>query len=236
MRKTIHVIFLLIVSVAWAQAQTLIPRVGLTISSLATEEIDNGITAETNNNTNTGFTFGVGYNMPVSTLGKVMLSLQPELNYIQKGFKGTSTGEFNIGEQVFQFHAKNEHTINYLEIPVLARFEYGGDKFKVHVHAGPSVGFGLGGKYKSESTVDTGETVEVYKSEGKIRFYEANEEDVMSFDHNVDFGWQGGAGVTFMNRITLDVRYGMSLTDLHHDAKTKNRVAQFTVGVPLSLN
>jgi hypothetical protein len=234
MRKTTQIILLLIIgSISVTQAQTLIPKAGLTLATMSTEDAPEG--SEYNNTSKTGFTIGIGYSFPVATLGSVVFSLQPEVGYVQKGFKGKSSGEFQIGEQIFQFKGDNEHTLNYLEFPVLAKFEYGSDKFKVGLYTGPSIGFALGGKYKTKSTVDTGETIEVYESEGKIVFYEADEPDVVSFDHNVDFGIQGGAVFTVFNRVSLDVRYGQSLTDIYHDAKSKNQVLQFTVGVPISL-
>jgi hypothetical protein len=167
-----------------------------------------------------------------------MFSLQPELNYIQKGYKGNSSGEFNIGEAYYEYKGDNEIKLNYIEIPVLAKFEFGSNKFKFAAFAGPSLGFALGGKYKSTSYVDnvSEEKTEVYKSEGDIVFYrpEGNSGDTQ-FDHNIDFGIQGGASVTFFNHVTLDVRYGRGLTDLNHVTESKNRVIQFSVGVPITI-
>ena len=233
MRKTTLIIFLLIGSMAISQAQTLIPKVGISLSNLQTEDAPGG--TEYNSSFKNGFTLGLACNIPVTAFGDIQFSLQPEFNYIQKGFNNTSSGEYQIGEQIFEFHADNKQRINYIEIPVLAKFEYGFNNIKVGVYAGPSLGFALSGKFKSESRVDTGEGIEVYKSEGKIIFYGTDKENTLSMDHNIDFGIQGGAVVTVFDRISLDVRYGQSLTNLYHDSKSKNEVLQFTVGVPLKL-
>jgi hypothetical protein len=234
MRKTTQIILLLLVGcTTLAQAQTIIPKVGLTLSTWKTEEAPEG--TEYSSNRKSGFTVGVGYNVPVTTLGKVMFSLQPEISYVQKGFKNESTGEFQIGEQIFQFEASNENRINYIEIPVLAKFEYGTDQFKVGLYAGPSIGFALGGTYHSKSTVDTGDEIKVYESKGDIVFYPSDEPGDVSFDHNIEFGIQGGAVFTVLNRVSLDVRYGQSLTDIYHDSKSRNSVLQFSVGVPIKL-
>lgn len=237
MRKTTHIILLILSSATLTQAQTLIPKAGFVISSLgADEEVrsGNGTTSKTEYSSQNGFTFGLGYNLPVTTLNKVMFSLQPEFNFIRKGYKTSTAGEFYLGEVYHQITSKSEITLHYMEIPVLAKFEYGSDQIKVALYAGPSLGFALGGKYKVNMATDDGETVNAeYK--GKIKFYDTNEENEIGFDHNVDFGLQGGGAVTFMKYITVDVRYGMSLTDLHHDQKSKNKTLQFTVGVPISL-
>jgi Outer membrane protein beta-barrel domain len=231
--RTSAVLFLaLIGSVTLVKGQTIIPRIGITSATATMERGD--LTTGQNTGSITGLTFGVGYNLPVSTFGKVMFSLQPEFVYLQKGFTVQTSGEFNIGEAIYQFEGENKNTLNYLEIPVLSKFEYGSDKFKVALFAGPSIGFALGGRYKSESRVDTGEEVEVYTSKGKIVFYDANEENTASFDHNIDFGIQGGASFTFFNRVSLDVRYGKSFTNLIHDVDSKHKVLQFSVGVPIA--
>jgi hypothetical protein len=120
---------------------------------------------------------------------------------------------------------------------VLAKFERGTGKFKYAAFVGPSIGFALGGKYNSTAYVDnvTDETTVVYESEGDIVFYrpEGNSGDTQ-FDHNIDFGIQGGVSVTLFNWVTVDARYGMGLTDINHGSESKNRLMQFTVGVPLN--
>src|SRR6188768_967174 len=116
MRKTTQIVLLLFVgSTTLVQAQTIIPKAGLTLSTWQTEEAPEG--TEYSNSRKSGFTVGVGYNVTVTTFGKVMFSLQPEISYVQKGFKGKSTGEFQIGEAIYEFKADNENRINYIEIP-----------------------------------------------------------------------------------------------------------------------
>jgi hypothetical protein len=237
MRKVAQLLLLVFGSVSLAHAQTLIPRAGLTISSTTADEISTD-TEVTNISNMTGYTFGFGYNYPVAPLGNFMFSLQPELNYIQKGYKGNSSGEWNIGEAYYEYKGDNEFKLNYIEIPVLAKFEHGSNKFKFAAFAGPSLGFALGGKYKNTAYVDnvSEQTTVTYKSEGDIVFYrpEGNSGDTQ-FDHNIDFGIQGGASVTFFNRVMLDVRYGRGLTNLNHGSESKNRVIQFSIGVPINI-
>ncbi|RAV99128.1 porin family protein [Pseudochryseolinea flava] len=234
MRKS-AVLFLTIVgSVTFTKAQTLVPRIGITSSTSTVEKSE--LTTGQSTGSVTGISVALGYNVPVANLGKLVFSLQPEVNYIQKGSSYKSDGEFQIGEAIYKSKNESKQTLNYLEFPVLARFEYDLDKIKVGLFAGPAVAFGLDGKYKFESKVDNGETVEVHKSEGKVVFYDQNgEENTSSLDHNVDFSLQAGAVVTILKRVQLDVRYGHSLTNKSHYVDSKNRVLQFSVGVPISL-
>jgi hypothetical protein len=235
MRKVILVLGIVAGSVSLMQAQTLVPRIGTTISTTTIEQPKNEdqsgkITSQS------GITFGLGYNVSVKALGKVMFSLQPELTYIQKGYQMSIAGEYQIGEPIYQYTGESKFTINYFEIPVLAKFEFGGDKIKVGAFAGPSVGFGTGGKYKSTFNIDKGEEgIETIENEGGIVFHrpELNSQDA-EFDHNIDFGLQAGASVTLMKYIQLDVRYGMGFTDLKHGDESKNRVLQFGVSVPIT--
>jgi hypothetical protein len=233
MRKSAVFIFALIGSITFVNAQTLIPRAGITSATATAEKSE--LTTDQNTGSITGVVLGLGYNMPVSTLGKVMFSLQPEFNYLQKGYTLGISGEYNIGEAIYQFTGESKQKLNYLEIPVLAKFEYGADKFKVALFAGPSIGFALGGRYTTKMRVDTGEEVQHFEYKGKIVFYDSNEENTSSLDHNIDFGIQGGASFTFFKYVTLDVRYGRSFTNLIHDQDSKNKVLQFSVGVPITL-
>lgn len=235
MRTLILGIAFTVSAASWVQCQTIIPRVGLTIASTSSDEIANQQQAS-NLTSQTGYTFGVGYNVTVTTLGKGLVSLQPEFSYIQKGYKGKTSGEYNIGEAYYQYTGSNEINVNYIEIPVLAKFEIGSDKIKVAAFAGPSIGFALGGKFKSTFRVDTGEEIQENTSEGDIVFYRPDSNSGNTeFDHNIDFGLQGGASVTFLNHLSLDVRYGMGLTNVDHGNESKNRTVQFTIGVPIKL-
>lgn len=201
--------FLLIGAMAFAAGfsygQTIIPKVGLTLSKWSGDDVDDA-------KFKPGFTIGAGLNMP---LGSGMISLQPEINYIQKG------GKFEEGD------FSDKYTVNYLEVPVLVKATFGeGTKF--YVNAGPSVAFGLGGKNKWEEGDEEGES--------DIKFGDEDENsDDFYIEKGTDIGLQLGAGVIIAEKVMIDVRYGLGLTDLYDDSSVKNNVLQFTVGIPLSI-
>jgi hypothetical protein len=221
-----------------SQAQTLIPKVGFVLSSTNASTFDEYL--DTNLSSGTGFTLGVGYNYPIGTVGKGLFSVQPELAFIQKGFKAKTSGEFYLGEAIFQMEADQHYKINYIELPVLAKIEFGSPRARVSFLAGPSLGYGLGGKLKGSITLDDGYDVIKSDLDSDIKFGNEpsdpnGENEDVYFNNRVDVGVQAGAGVTLANKIALEVRYTLGFTNLSDETDSANRVLQFTVGVPLSL-
>ncbi len=216
-------------------AQTITPKIGYTLSSWGAStyvaQLDNSFSSQS------GFSLGVAYNVPLKGLGAGMLSLQPELSFVQKGFKVDAQGEvFDIENNALFITSRQEYTIHYLEFPLLVKYELGGDRFRFSFSAGPSVAFGLGGKYKAVATMFDGTaTTELANITGDIKFFRSKDTGSASFDHNIDAGVQVGIGAVLYNRIALDVRFGNSFTNTNEYNESKNRVLQFTVGVPISL-
>lgn len=234
--RTLSLFALILVSVTFSQAQRLIPKAGVVLTTTSAtnfvSELENSVSYKT------GYTVGLGYTIPVTSLGKGLLMVQPEVNYITKGFSIDAKGELLVGGEVpIEIITSQSYTLNYLEFPVLAKYEIGSDFLRFNFHTGAAIGFALGGKFKSDVTVNyfDGETPSYsYSGKGDIIFYnDDNSNENLELDHNVDISWQAGAGVTIQNRIAFDIRYGLSLTNLQHEQDSKNRVFQFTVGVPL---
>lgn len=151
-----------------------------------------------------GLQFGAAAEISVNE----MIAVQPELLYFQKG---TSIDFGSFGGEVDQ-------VLNYLEIPVLLKLKFGqegGPKFFGTV--GPSFGFGLNGKLKSD----------------------AGDEDIDFDDDEIkklDISASIGAGAEFAagpGNLFIDVRYllGLSTTDdSEFDADIKNRGIGIGVG------
>lgn len=146
MKKFIPVFILVAFSATVVSAQKLVPRAGVTIASNSFEP--EGEVGDYDTGSITGFTVGLGYNIAINS----MFSIQPELNFIQKG----SQQEVSFEMDGFAVDSKVKSTINYLEVPVLARAQFGSEKTKFFVQAGPSIAYGLGGKTKLTYTVDEG--------------------------------------------------------------------------------
>lgn len=185
-------------------SQTLIPKAGVTLSKFGGSDVEDA-------KFNLGFTLGLGFNLPV---GNGPISVQPELNFAQKGTKGDEDG------------STAKLKLNYLEVPVLVKATFG-EATKFYVNAGPSIGLGLGGKIKvSEGS---------FSGEADVKFGDGDDEEVFYIEKKTDFGLQLGGGVIIAEKIMIDLRYGLGLSSLYEDGKVKNNVLQFTVGVPLNL-
>jgi hypothetical protein len=204
-------------------AQTIVPHIGFTLSGSSYKPVD--FAEKHNQKPVVGFMIGVGYDRFIND----RFSIQPEFNFVQKG---------HISEDVaypdgYEYILKSEYRYNYLEIPVLAKMKFGGVT-KFYITAGPSVGIGLGGKHKFNSTFG-GLPAENFDS--KIHFSEKptdyNGNDVY-VDKRFDVGVQVGVGALLFGKATLNLRYTQGLTDLHQDFKSKNSVVQLSAGVLLT--
>lgn len=137
-------------------------------------------------------------------LGEV-ISISPEFHWLQKGYK---IEDFN--GPLFDDAVA---TLNYLELPVLVRFNFG-EEARFFVMAGPSIGYLL-----SEHTEDEN----------------GDEIDIDLNDYNrIDYGAHLGAGIG-LGPLVFDVRYFLGLSnyakDLPEDAEIRN--TGFGVGVSL---
>ncbi|MBL7859267.1 MAG: PorT family protein [Cyclobacteriaceae bacterium] len=243
MKKLLFVYAVMMAAVSvCAQPITIIPRIGATSSTISTQ-YDEDIKAKT------GFTLGVGVNYLVNQT----FSVQAELNFIQKGYleeSSSSRSDFldNFEQTPYTTTetSKGKQTLNYFEIPVLAKVIFG-NKTKFFLNAGPSIGIGLGGKYTSESkstivySYSDGDETESYSSDikGNIKFGtmpDGADENDWYIDNRIDFGLQFGGGALIADRIMIEARYGLGLSNLYNsDYEVKNRVFQVTVGIPIRL-
>jgi hypothetical protein len=136
-------------------------------------------------------------------------SLQPGLRYIQRGYGVDLTVSVSGQEST----TEGSLNLSYLDIPILARFEFSSGGVAPHVFAGPNIGFNL----NAESEFDD-ET-----------------EDISDSVSGTDFGLEFGAGVDFglsAGTLTADVRYGLGLTDVpdEGDLSLSNRALMITAG------
>jgi hypothetical protein len=233
MKKIVFAIVLMF-ACASVSAQTIIPRVGVSVSNL-TIDGEEGF----ENKSTAGMVIGLGFNFPVSDI----FSIQPEINYVQRGTKM----EFEMSEfsdfGYMQIDGSIRVRIDYLEIPVLAKVAFGEDT-KFLLSAGPTLGVGLGGKTKIKANAKysfDGETIEESVTQtGKVKFGGEPDEidddgDDAYFDNRIDFGLQIGAGLLIKNKVLLDVRYVHGVTDLMKDESSKNKVLQISVGMPFPM-
>jgi hypothetical protein len=175
-------------------------KVGLNMANLSGDDVIEGTDSKM------GFCLGgfVTYSL------NEMIALQPEVLYTMKGAKWE--------EEVFGETLEVTWTLDYLEIPILAKVVIPTQgTVKPNLFVGPALGINLRGKAKAEIAGES--------EEGDI-------EDMKS----TDFGLVFGAGIDFglpHSAITVDGRYVMGLStidDSEEKADVKNGVITFMIG------
>lgn len=181
-------------AIAGATANTSMAQLSIGAKGGGTLNTMSGNTPEnTDKNMTLGYQFGAAVNYGFSD----MFSLQPEVNYIQRGGKISSTVTDDYSAM----------TTNYISVPVLAKAQFGGEKFKGFVVLGPYAGYWAGGKNR---TSILGE-----ESKESIDF-DNNIDDDGYKQNRIDLGINGGLGMSYAigrGNIFLDARYGFGLFD-----------------------
>lgn len=121
-------------------------------------------------------------------------SLQPALNFVQKGTKDEETFG-GITEKV-------SLTTNHLEIPVNFLYNTNSGNGNFFIGAGPSFAFALSGKWKYDDGTD--------EFDESVSFGDGDEDDMKGFD----FGANILAGYTLPNGLTFSVNYNAGISNL----------------------
>ena len=208
---------------AFAQV-SIIPKVGVNFANAALNE-SNGL--EDGKSSLMGLTGGLGINF--SLTDDNFLSIQPEILYSQKGFSSSATGLIRY---------EGDYRLNYLEIPLLVKINFGGEKVKLYVNAGPSIGYLLSGRVKGQGSflglagASLDESIEFTDSPTPL---DITELDANRIEAGLNFG--GGLGYAILGNTALfvDLRYNMGLTDFNNLEQSKNRVFALTAGVQIPL-
>jgi opacity protein-like surface antigen len=151
-------------------------------------------------NSRTGIMAGVYFNYALSNSP---ISIQPEVLYTQKGFE--------TGDDTYRF--------DYIEIPVLARFNFINDSGLLpYVSFGPHIAFKVNADTPPVPTDVPNTPVQTSFNEGDI--------------NTTDFGVTVGAGLDF-GRLDLGVRYTAGLTEVSDDesVSAKNGVFSIIAGI-----
>lgn len=223
--KKIVTLFSFVLLLSPLFAQTLLPRVGVTLSTGSYEPYAE-FAEKSDKKLLTGFTVGVGYDLFIND----RFSFQPEVNFIQKGLKIDDIA-YPDG---YEYKLATEYKLNYLEIPVLVKAKFGGAT-KFYVTAGPTVSIGLSGTYSLESSF-AGMPEEPISSKVKFTKRPENYDGYDKFaDNRVEAGVQVGGGVLLFGKVNIEARYGHSFTGLFEDTEFKNRVIQVSAGIPINL-
>jgi len=192
---------------------------GLESSKLSSSGSEWGMTIRADTDSKAGFKFGIVGEYSFNE----NFAVAPELVFTQRGGKrerSSSGGDW----QGNSYSYKSSININYLQIPINAKFSYPiNEDFKMFGFAGPYFAFALSGKTTNEMnwTDDYGE-----------RRSEKTENDLMDEIKRLDFGLNFGAGAEYKN-IFVRVQYdlgGNIVKDAKGDENASNRNFGVSVG------
>ncbi len=159
----------------------------------------------------TGFYTGAYVGIPLAK----GIAIEPGINYSQKGYQ--LKGSLNVkGIDVLGINARAQLQLNYLELPVLLKANFGG----LQVFAGPQLSYLV----HSNLTVSAGAlgfNVLSYKIPVTSQF------------NHWDAGITGGIGYQFSNWINLKASYdhGLSKIDAGKKVDAYNRMMKIGIGL-----
>lgn len=188
MKKLLSLTLLFVITYYPSQAQN--TRFGFTAGA-SIANYNAKVSGESDNgNSKTGLTAGVLVDIPLSK----NFSFQPAVNFVQKGTKdeqtyGGNTEKVSLGT-------------NHIEVPMNILFNASGNTGNFFIGAGPSLAFGISGKWKFED--DTNSLTE------DVSFGNGQDDDLKGLDMGVNFL----AGFCFPNGLMFSVNYNTGLSNL----------------------
>lgn len=244
MKKNSLLILFFIFTITAINAQIiLIPKAGISYSNIGFSD-DFKASNGQNSRYNLGTMFGVAVNIPVAG----PFSIQPELQFAQKGFKYV-VESYDSSPSLLKEQSKFK--LNYIELPVLGSLQFGDADVQVIINLGPYVGFGIGGKAKfiSEDSKNPDDTDVNFTEEYDIKFGKPDSAELASgdlfVDNAFDFGFQAGLGLGVSagpGYIVLEQRFVYGLLNLNDkpegvdaDVKSQNRSFYVSLGYTIPL-
>lgn len=140
------------------------------------------------------YRFSGGVALPISLMNSFVI--QPELLYSAKGYKAEMLYRKKIGELVYTEKAPAEYKLDYLEIPILVKYNISDGFISPNIYAGPAFSFLINTEYTVEEPITEYEDL-----------------SLKSFD----FGVAVGAGVNFnllKGYIITDFRYTFGMLNV----------------------
>lgn len=200
-------------------------KAGIYHSDVAVQGVDNNLIPNTQ-----GLTDFSGGLVSEIMLGK-NFGFQPELSYEKSGFQINEGIDLDIFNIPIPLGVKAKVKVDYLTIPILAKYKIGSGPVKGYVTAGPNFRYALKGELKTFATVII--DIPVYSQD--IDFSGENVQ-------RMDIGGVIGAGVSFTTgpgQLFIDARYNHGFTQVDNfkfaDLQIKNTGMGINIGYMMPL-
>lgn len=147
-----------------------------------------------------------------------LITIRPELLFIQKG--GTYTSTY-LGVTY-----KDKFIGNYIELPVNVTFNFEVGSGTAYVGAGPSIAYGISGKYVSSSSDNSPvETVKI-KFDGN-----KNPTDNNAHLKSLDMGLGILAGYKLSNGLSFNVEFNKGISNIDVEDNSTTKTAGFSLRI-----
>ena len=159
-------------------------------------------------------------------------SVQPEINYNEKGFRSDVSKDFTLFNMNLPVGASAVSVIRYVDVPVLAKYKFGTEGVRAYVMAGPSVGYAMSGNIETRAKV----LIDIKVADSPINLTSNNYK-------RTELAGVIGAGVELpiseKAKLFADARYSRSLTDVYElpvvGTRLRNQGYGVSVGFAVNL-
>lgn len=158
-------------------------------------------------------------------------AFQPELLYTTKGFKVNEGINVNLGGFPIPAGVTASTKINYLEMPLLAKYKFGNEGLKFNITAGPVLSYAANGQLVTRANL----LLDINPLKTNIDL------DALNYER-LEVSASIGAGMAYATsggEFFADARYVHGFSDLYNapivDLNLKNRGIGVTVGYKVNL-
>lgn len=158
------------------------------------------------------------------------LAVLTGVNYLQHGFRLTSSLNQEVGEDIANIKFDVKTRLNYLQVPVNVVYKFPSQFYEVYVGGGAYFSYGIGGKINITTTTELTDGEKTVEKEEQKAF--PKESDGGAGLKRADAGVNIVAGVKIVNGLFANVSYQLGLTNNSggDGGKYKNRGLQLSVG------
>jgi hypothetical protein len=224
-RITTTTFALLLVTYTFAQV-SLGLKAGVNIANITTPEIS--IANFPDVQTNESFTFGAIAEFGIAN----GFAIQTEANYTKKGFTINEGIPLELANIPLPIGVKVTTDLNYIEVPILAKYNFGNGKVGGYVAAGPTMSYAANGRFRTAANF----IIDFNVIDQKFDFDDLN---ISKFDLGASIGAGGTVNLGGM-KLFVDARYTHGFNKLDNipviDLDFRNKNFALTTGflIPLS--
>ncbi|HRD79652.1 MAG: PorT family protein [Saprospiraceae bacterium] len=145
-------------------------------------------------------------------------SLQPELAFTRKGFGIKEDFNIDLFELPLPVGFRNDTRVNYVELPLLAKYKFGDENAQFYLMAGPSAGYATNGRLLTRAKLLL---IDVKVLDTPINL------DAVNYER-LEVGAVAGAGVNINlggTKLFFDGRYSHSFTQVYDIPVIEDRVS-----------